>query len=434
MRNDEKPDDRCSNCDLDFHSNCINQTDDKCYSCIGLDKQVIMDTKRMTDSTTTQADRGKNENPMNNKKQETSLKTLDIDSSHNAREIMNATGTKTNSLSNPNKSMNRTESEAVDNTIKLKELRQLEQKLKKKEEQLKIKETMINDEIKNKTNIMDRLHKAEMKNLEMEHTISTLNRQIENLQAKSTNENSRSHNNDFQHRNNNKDESDELVVNMRNRVTKFVLQRIDNELNKMSTQYEQCSNEERKTSDWSGNYYIHNSDYYSNNTNQYHPYYYAGTNNTANPHDYSTYNETYRQDCEPMNIASDKPTQIQQDNLIYINSDYNDVNLISHDSCSVQDSDIQDRTKIETEYDHSWRAQRHYKDQSRPEVKHTGNHHNISHDQLRNTKQQPMTQNNSVQNKMWVGQPFGQPIFFHPTKTNSQNTFLYRNSLSNHIR
>lgn len=166
---------------------------------------------------------------------------------------------------------------------------------------------------------------------------------------------------------------------MRNRVTKFVIQRIDNELNKMSTQYEQCSNEERKTSDRSDNY---NSDYYSNNTNQhhpyyytgtnntnqYHPYYYAGTNNTANPHDYSTYNGTYTQHCEPMNIASDKPTQIQQDNLIYINSDYNDVNLISQDSCSVQDSNIQDRTKIETEYDHSWRAQRNYKDQSSPEV------------------------------------------------------------------
>lgn len=113
-----------------------------------------MDTERITASTTTQADRGKNENHMNNKKQETWLKALDMDSPHIAREIMNAAGTKTNSLSNPNKSMNKTKSEAADNTIKLKELRQLEQKLKKKEEQLKIKETMINDEIKNKTNIM----------------------------------------------------------------------------------------------------------------------------------------------------------------------------------------------------------------------------------------------------------------------------------------
>lgn len=71
MRNYEKPDDKCCNCYLDFHSNCINQTNDKCYSCKGFDKQVIMDTERITDSTTTQADRGKNENHMNNKKQET---------------------------------------------------------------------------------------------------------------------------------------------------------------------------------------------------------------------------------------------------------------------------------------------------------------------------------------------------------------------------
>ena len=60
------------------------------------------------------------------------------------------------------------------NAIKKKELRQLEQKLKKKEEQLKIKETMINDEMKDKLRIMERLHNAEIRNLELENTINVL--------------------------------------------------------------------------------------------------------------------------------------------------------------------------------------------------------------------------------------------------------------------
>ena len=60
------------------------------------------------------------------------------------------------------------------NAIKMKELRQLGQKLKKKEEQLKIKETMNNDEMKDKLRIMKRLHNAEIRNLELENTINVL--------------------------------------------------------------------------------------------------------------------------------------------------------------------------------------------------------------------------------------------------------------------
>jgi septal ring factor EnvC (AmiA/AmiB activator) len=67
--------------------------------------------------------------------------------------------------------------------IKLKELRQLEQKLRKKEEQLKLKEAMINDDSKEKGKILDRLYKAEHKNLEFEQTIKTLNRRIATMES-----------------------------------------------------------------------------------------------------------------------------------------------------------------------------------------------------------------------------------------------------------
>jgi hypothetical protein len=92
------------------------------------------------------------------------------------------------------------------NAIKMKELRQLEQKLKKKEEQLKIKETMINDEMKDKLRIMERLHNAEIRNLELENTIKTLTTRV-------VNDNPKHHVNDNTTKRSNSD-TDDIVVGM----------------------------------------------------------------------------------------------------------------------------------------------------------------------------------------------------------------------------
>jgi hypothetical protein len=88
----------------------------------------------------------------------------------------------------------------------MKELRQLEQKLKKKEEQLKIKETMINDEMKDKLRIMERLHNAEIRNLELENTIKTLTTRV-------VNDNPKHHANDNTTKRSNSD-TDDIVVGM----------------------------------------------------------------------------------------------------------------------------------------------------------------------------------------------------------------------------
>jgi hypothetical protein len=53
-------------------------------------------------------------------------------------------------------------------------MRQIELKLKKKEEQLKIKEAILNDSTSEKTKLLDRLFKAETRNLELENTVKTL--------------------------------------------------------------------------------------------------------------------------------------------------------------------------------------------------------------------------------------------------------------------
>ncbi|CAC5362715.1 unnamed protein product [Mytilus coruscus] len=60
--------------------------------------------------------------------------------------------------------------------ISAKDFKLLEQKLKRKEEQLKIKEAILNDNSNDKTRILERLFKAESRNLELEQSLKTLNR------------------------------------------------------------------------------------------------------------------------------------------------------------------------------------------------------------------------------------------------------------------
>jgi hypothetical protein len=54
---------------------------------------------------------------------------------------------------------------------------------KQKEEQLKLKEVAINDTMTEKNRILDRMYKAEARNLEMEHTVKNLQNRIEMLES-----------------------------------------------------------------------------------------------------------------------------------------------------------------------------------------------------------------------------------------------------------
>jgi chromosome segregation ATPase len=71
-----------------------------------------------------------------------------------------------------------------ENQSNSKEVRQLEQKLRKKEEQLKIKEAILNENTNDRTRLLDRLYQAEPRNLELEQTLKTLNQKIENTGQK----------------------------------------------------------------------------------------------------------------------------------------------------------------------------------------------------------------------------------------------------------
>ncbi|CAG2216627.1 unnamed protein product [Mytilus edulis] len=201
--------DCCSICLMKFHSTCLNTTNHTCFACLGLKDQsdIVHCPTQHTE---------KNEETL------TTSSTLSSCSNNN-----NSTA----------QDQNETSANSEFQKIKMKELRQLEQRLRKKDEQLKLKETAINENMSEKTKVLDRLFKAEARNLELEQTVKTLFTRIETLEAYKTTqgnggtfhsipntENKVSHDSTS---------SDKLIVGIRDKVTNYVLGKVDEELNKL---------------------------------------------------------------------------------------------------------------------------------------------------------------------------------------------------------
>jgi hypothetical protein len=92
---------------------------------------------------------------------------------HNGDSCLNNTDT----IEIPN-NFNNGKPEPKLNNNTFKEMKQIEQKLKKNEEQLKIKEAILNDSTSEKSRLLDRLFKAETRNMELEMMIKTLNSKV----------------------------------------------------------------------------------------------------------------------------------------------------------------------------------------------------------------------------------------------------------------
>jgi hypothetical protein len=73
--------------------------------------------------------------------------------------------------SNSNTSSKQSTISTSENQSNSKEVTQLEQTLRKKEEQLKIKEAILNENTNDRTRLLDRLYQAETKYLELEQTL-----------------------------------------------------------------------------------------------------------------------------------------------------------------------------------------------------------------------------------------------------------------------
>ncbi|CAG2244625.1 unnamed protein product [Mytilus edulis] len=194
----------CMVCNDAFHSKCIDKNTETCYGCIGANHQLSLNISK--------------EKP--EKSHDNTTETLtNVDDKSKEHLYNNPTNVKSSISSSKANKNNQTANEPDSNkqeTVIPKEIRQIEQKLKKKEEQLKIKEAILNENATEKTTLLDRILKAESKNIELEHTIRTLNQAIDS-KIKMKEENS----------------SDDIVVGIRDRVTKYVLTKVDQELSQL---------------------------------------------------------------------------------------------------------------------------------------------------------------------------------------------------------
>lgn len=257
----------CIDCSQPYHTNCLDSETEKCYTCIGHDEQEneIRETESETaqtlvkicdppvtnevqiqeqhsndDMSLTSVKSPRQNMSYDNNEVAEGLTSITIEKDRQPAPKVGYTNTSKNKSSinkncnNKNEGINNTsDMESQEINVRMKELRQLEQKLKKREEQIKIKEAMVQEDLKEKVKIMERLHKAEIHNIELENTIKTLHTRIEMLQMQTTNSNSGPTSNNKQPL----DETDELVVGMRKRVTRYVLNRIDDELDKLENQH-----------------------------------------------------------------------------------------------------------------------------------------------------------------------------------------------------
>lgn len=217
-------DNQCINCGLPFHTTCLQTTTQKCFNCIGLEDQntsdsVLHTTKHKTVTCTELNDNEQEVIQIANNSSQNNQIHSNKDEASIQKEQQNE---KQKHVHNQQQ-----DSEIQINT-RLKELKQLEQKLKKREEQIKIKEAMVNEDLREKIQIMDRLHQSEIRNIELENTIKTLYTQIENLKQRTNVTNS-----DTNNRSPITNREDEIIIGLRNRVTKFVLNRLDKEFDQM---------------------------------------------------------------------------------------------------------------------------------------------------------------------------------------------------------
>lgn len=195
----------CDKCNLVCHQNCITDGEDNiCHACTATDQQI-------KDKDNLLSEISKNINS------KTDIKTRIITDNNNKR------------------------SNVQENTnMKQRELRQLEMKLKKWEEDLKIREQKNAETLKDHSRLEDYVNKTEARNHELEQTIRTLQRKIVVLESKpNTNESIQ----DKVYQTNipttaGVTPSDELILGVREQVTRFILKKVSNEL----TQLENISN------------------------------------------------------------------------------------------------------------------------------------------------------------------------------------------------
>ncbi|CAC5416674.1 unnamed protein product [Mytilus coruscus] len=229
------------------------------------------------------------------------------------------------------KSKENQDNEYGNSVLKEKELRQLELKLKKKEESLKLKELSLNEKLKEKTKLIEYLHQLETRNTELELTIKTMNRKIIILEENHQNNLSLRHEKSQSVKLNS--HSGELLVQVRNKVTKFIVRRIENELDKLTNNLSENNDKTKDTQNLlnqqnvngnSENHYSQHNWGYQNCYQQYPYTYYYDHQNSYYTESNETENEGYSNSYVKCDHENQWPRDSSQDN----NQNVSHANLI----------------------------------------------------------------------------------------------------------
>ncbi|MES9882773.1 MAG: hypothetical protein ABW185_18045 [Sedimenticola sp.] len=214
----------CSKCYAVCHSQCMNTHDpDICLSCTATNQQmnITPHTQVHTDiDSDTQTKHIMTENAR-------SVNNTDI---HHCGQ----TKTDTNNSSNKNAEAKQQRNSSDSNTIKLRELRQLEQRLRKWEDELKFREAKSKDITNECRRLEEYLAMTEARNIELDKTIRTLQRKINLLETNKENKHTDSDNkSQSPHRVEQCSTTDELIGGVRDQVTRYVLRKVAQQIDSM---------------------------------------------------------------------------------------------------------------------------------------------------------------------------------------------------------
>lgn len=203
----------CLQCNSNCHKGCMesNGMDFVCLHCKSVNVQISMQTMKQTE-----------EAPTNLKETESDL-TLGQTSTEQEVKLAQVKTVTQNS-------------KYIDSVMKQRELRQWEQKLRKWEESLKLKESKQTDQDKDKQKFLEYINKLEARNDELSMTVSTLQRRIDVLENPLAKSEIKAGNKEPQRSTAHREEVDDLIIGVRERVTRFLLRRVDEQIDALENQ------------------------------------------------------------------------------------------------------------------------------------------------------------------------------------------------------
>ena len=218
----------CLKCNHICHSTCMDpDNSDICVSCAAADNQIQV---QHTPNTESFADKSSvdiiSKQPVIKSTSSENCNQTNVNSIDNGSAVV---------LKPSSESANVSKSEAktgtdIEISVKHKELRQLESKLKKWENELKLGEAKINENSSEIRRLQDYIQKVEARNYELETTIKTLYRKINLLETEHHNPPSSTHINRPTTLSSN---TDQLIIGVHNQVTRFLMGKVARQISQM---------------------------------------------------------------------------------------------------------------------------------------------------------------------------------------------------------